>query len=172
MEALRTLLESLTSFEAASLLAYYLQLTLIGGGLLMVHWAGRRRDRQLAVILKQAEAQTRALEATIERMEEQSRSQAEFNRTLAEDLSRSLAEFNRALLEEQSRALTEFNRSLLAEQSRSLAELPRSVVEDQSRAQTALPRPVADEQSRTLAEVTRSLAEQNRALEEVLRRVA
>lgn len=134
MATLRTLLASLTFFEAASLLAYYLQLTLIGGGLLMMHRAGRRRDRQLDVMLKQAEAQTRALEAAIDRMEESSRSQAEFNRSLVEELSRSLAESNRFVAQEQSRTQAELTRAL--------------------------------------AEQTKSLADQNRALEELLRRAA
>ena len=164
MATLRTLLASLTFFEAASLLAYYLQLTLIGGGLLMMHRAGRRRDRQLDVMLKQAETQTRALEVAIDRMEESSRSQAEFNRTLAEDLSRSLAELNRSVIEESSRSQAEFNRSLVEELSRSLAESNRSVAREQSRTQTEL--------TRALAEQTKSLADQNRALEELLRRAA
>ncbi len=83
MGTLRTLLASLTFFEAASLLAYYLQLTLIGGGLLMMHRAGRRRDRQLDIMQAQSEAtlwalveQTRALEESIRSLVEQNREQS------------------------------------------------------------------------------------------------
>lgn len=37
----------MSSFEQWSLIAYYLQLALIGGGLWMMHKSGQRRDRQL-----------------------------------------------------------------------------------------------------------------------------
>ena len=37
----------MSAFELGSLVAYYLQLGLIGCGLLLMTWTGRRRDRQL-----------------------------------------------------------------------------------------------------------------------------
>ncbi len=37
----------MSAFELWSLVAYYLQLGLIGCGLLLMTWTGRRRDRQL-----------------------------------------------------------------------------------------------------------------------------
>ncbi len=37
----------MTTFEGLSIIAYYLQLLVIGGGLWMIREAGQRRDRQL-----------------------------------------------------------------------------------------------------------------------------
>ncbi len=65
----------MTFFESASLLAHYLQLLLIGSGLLMMHRAGVRRDRQLDVMLAQSEATTRSLEESTRSLVEQGREQ-------------------------------------------------------------------------------------------------
>ena len=65
----------MTPFEQWSLIAYYLQLGLIGGGLILMSVAGRRRDKQLDQQGKILEAQNKALErmgAGIERLLERS----------------------------------------------------------------------------------------------------
>ena len=93
---------ALTFFEAASLLAYYLQLALIGGGLWMMHLAGQRRDRQLDTMLAQSEATTRSLEESTQSLVEQNR-----------ESTRALAEQNREQtrsLEVQTNALEELLR--------------------------------------------------------------
>ena len=69
----------MTFFEATSLLAYYLQLALIGGGLWIMHLAGQRRDRQLDTMLAQSEVTTRSLEDSTRSLTEQIRSLAEQN---------------------------------------------------------------------------------------------
>ena len=51
----------MSTFELWSLIAYYLQLLLIGGGLWLMQRAGQRRDKQLDVMLRGIE---RLLERT------------------------------------------------------------------------------------------------------------
>lgn len=68
---------SLTFFVAASLLAYYLQLLLIGGGLFMMHRAGLRRDRQLDVMEAGSQARSRALDEQTQLLREATQSLAE-----------------------------------------------------------------------------------------------
>lgn len=68
---------SLTFFVAASLLAYYLQLLLIGGRLFMMHRAGLRRDRQLDVMEAGSQARSRALDEQTQLLREATQSLAE-----------------------------------------------------------------------------------------------
>lgn len=57
----------MTPFEWLSVLAYYLQLLLIGGGLWMMQAAGKRRDRQLDQQGKALEEVGRGIHALLER---------------------------------------------------------------------------------------------------------
>lgn len=68
---------SLTFFVAASLLAYYLQLLLIGGRLFMMHRAGLRRDRQLDVMEAGSQARSCALDEQTQLLREATQSLAE-----------------------------------------------------------------------------------------------
>ena len=62
----------MTAFEQWSLIAYYLQLALIGGGLWLMQRAGARRDRQLDRQEKALEDMGAGIRAITEGLREQS----------------------------------------------------------------------------------------------------
>ena len=57
----------MTPFEQWSLVAYYLQLLLIGGGLWMMQKAGQRRDKQIDEISAALREQSAGIRALLER---------------------------------------------------------------------------------------------------------
>ena len=68
----------MTSFEWLSIVAYYLQLLVIGGGLWMMREAGLRRDRQIdqqGKVLEEVAASLREESASLREVVELSRAQ-------------------------------------------------------------------------------------------------
>ena len=57
----------MTTFEWLSIIAYYLQLLIIGGGLWMMREAGQRRDRQLDQQAQALEKMGAGIERLLER---------------------------------------------------------------------------------------------------------
>ncbi len=57
----------MTTFEWLSIVAYYLQLLIIGGGLWMMREAGQRRDRQLDQQAQALEKMGAGIERLLER---------------------------------------------------------------------------------------------------------
>lgn len=57
----------MTPFEWLSIIAYYLQLLIIGGGLWMMREAGQRRDRQLDQQAQALEKMGAGIERLLER---------------------------------------------------------------------------------------------------------
>ena len=62
----------MTLFEGLSIMAYYLQLLVIGGGLWMMREAGLRRDRQLDDMSVSLREQSAGIRAVTEELREQS----------------------------------------------------------------------------------------------------
>ena len=60
----------MTSFEWLSIVAYYLQLLVIGGGLWMMREAGLRRDRQLDDMSASLREQSAGIRALLERSQQ------------------------------------------------------------------------------------------------------
>ena len=112
----------MSEFELGSLVAYYLQLGLIGFGLLQMTWTGRRRDKQLDLQHRETMARFERQEKVFEEIGVGIREQSAGLRAAVEGLREQSAGIREqsAGIREQSagiREIVELSRAQRAEQS-------------------------------------------------------